>query len=459
MKMNICESDSSGRRAIGRRDFLASTASLGVGFMLAQSAPGQQMIEASKGSHELNVALIGCGAQGKVLMDAAMRIPGIRFKAVCDIWEYNRRYGERRLKAYKHDVTAYEDYRELLTQEDGLDVVLVATPDWMHAEHSIAAMQAGLHVYCEKEMSNVLEKARQMVLASRETGRLLQIGHQRRSNPRYIHAIDRMVLERNLLGRVTQAYGQWNRAKSEDLGWPAKYEIDAQTLEKYGYESMHHFRNWRWYKRYGGGPIVDLGSHQIDIFSWVFEANPKTVMAGGGIDFYPHHEWYDNVMAIYEYETPQGLSRAMYQVLTTTSNGQFFENFMGEDGTLAISELPHRGNHFLRENHVPEEEWEKLVQEGLLLKSDDTPPPPARPDDVTVDVRVSVELGAWGIPVQLNKPAHQPHLENFFDAIRHGTPLNCPPEVGYETAVAVLKVNEAVEAGHKIAFDHVEFAV
>ena len=57
------------------------------------------------------------------------------------------------------------------------------------------------------------------------------------------------------------------------------------------------------------------------------------------------------------------------------------------------------------------------------------------------------------------KPAHMPHLENFFDAIRLGKPLNCPAEIGYETAVAVLTVNKAVETGEKIEFDEKDFVV
>ena len=59
----------------------------------------------------------------------------------------------------------------------------------------------------------------------------------------------------------------------------------------------------------------------------------------------------------------------------------------------------------------------------------------------------------------MNKPYHQPHLENFFDAICKGTRLNCPAEIGYETAVSVLKVNEAVKAGKKLEFEQEEFEV
>ena len=79
----------------------------------------------------------------------------------------------------------------------------MATPDFWHAEHAIAALKKGLHVYCEKEMSNDIEKAKQMVLTARETGKLLQIGHQRRSNPRYIHCYEKLMKEANLLNQVT----------------------------------------------------------------------------------------------------------------------------------------------------------------------------------------------------------------------------------------------------------------
>jgi hypothetical protein len=61
--------------------------------------------------------------------------------------------------------------------------------------------------------------------------------------------------------------------------------------------------------------------------------------------------------------------------------------------------------------------------------------------------------------VELSKPAHQPHLENFFSAVLQGTPLSCPAEVGYESAVAVLKANEAVKTGSKMVFRSNQFKI
>jgi len=451
------ESSETKNEGITRRVFLKSSATAGLGLALkgrsiADPIPGTQ--ETTARSDSLRIALIGAGAQGRVLVESCLRIPGIRFVAVCDIWEYSLQYAQGYLNKFGQEVNVYEDYRDLLEKEKNLDAVIVATPDWLHAEHANACMEAGLHVYCEKEMSNSLVKAQSMVQTARRTGKLLQIGHQRRSNPRYIHAIDRLILEKRLLGRVSQANAQWNRAKNEMLGWPKNYVMDPAKLEKYGYGSMLEFRNWRWFKKYSGGPIVDLGSHQIDLFSWVYGVPPSTVVASGGRDYYKNREWYDNVMVIYEYESREGSARAFYQVQTTTKHGGFYEAFMGDEGSLVISEVPQRGNWAIREAHAPE--WDSLVKQGML-QSEKPPIQKIDTKNIFLDVRVTAETGRWPLPIELAKPAHQPHLENFFDAIQQGIPLNCPPEIGYESAVAVLSVNEAVQTKRLVRFRPEQF--
>jgi predicted dehydrogenase len=443
---------------ISRRDFLRTSAAAGLGAALTGPAFAQSASPAApapaKAADELRVAVIGCGAQGRVLIESMLRIPSVRIAALGDIWSYSRQYTGNYIKKYGQAANVYEDYRELLAAEKDLDAAVIATPDWVHAEQTAACLRRGLHVYCEKEMSNSLDEARSMVQAARAAGKLLQIGHQRRSNPRYIHAIDELIRERSLLGRVTVAFAQWNRAKADLLGWPEKYVIDQATLDKYGYGSMAEFRNWRLYKKYGGGPMVDLGSHQIDLFSWVHGTPPKSVVASGGLDYYKNWEWYDNVMAIYEFETKQGTARAFYQVQTTTQHGGFYETFMGENGSLVLSEIPERGNWAMREPHAPE--WDSLAKAGLL-QSETVPIQKSATKNIYVDVRVTAEAGRWPLPVELAKPAHQPHLENFFDAVRKGTPLNCPAELAYESCVAVLKANEAVKARRIMEFRPEQF--
>ncbi|HSK10524.1 MAG TPA: Gfo/Idh/MocA family oxidoreductase [Vicinamibacterales bacterium] len=410
---------------------------------------------------ELNVALIGAGAQGQVLTDAMLRIPGLRFRAVCDVWtEYNLRRVVNILQRFKHEVNGYEDYREMLDKEKELDAVVIATPDFWHAPHAIDCLKAGKHVYCEKEMSNTLEGARSMVAAARETGKLLQIGHQRRSNPRYLHCHEKLLNEAKLLGRIVTVNGQWNRAVAPDLGAPDRYAISEERLKKYGFRDMHQFRNWRWYRGLGGGPIVDLGSHQIDIYSWFLGANPSGVTASGGLLYYDPktHEWYDTVMAVYDYQTPQGPVQAYYQTQTTNGSQGYFENFMGDQGTLLISESElNYGGKVYRDPNAPA--WDEWVQKGYITLPKLQEVQAKGETGAVADVRESVSPDEHTVPVVLKDPYHQPHLQNFFDTVRGKATLNCPPEVGYESAVSVLKVNEAIEAKSRLSFRPEDFHV
>ena len=440
--------------SIDRRQFIKTSTTAGASLILA---PYILRGTNSLGADDINVALLGAGAQGQVLMNACLKIPGIRFKAVCDIWkEYNQKRVYRLLGKYGHKLNAYEDYKAMLENEKDLDAVIIATPDFWHAEHATACLEAGLNVYCEKEMSNTLKGAKQIVRAAKTSGKLLQVGHQRRSNPRYIHCYNKLIKEAKILGHITTINGQWNRAVQPDLGWPEKYTIPQSRLEQYGFKSMGQFRNWRWYKGLGGGPIVDLGSHQIDIFSWFLDAVPSSVIASGGTDYYDTltHEWYDTVMAMFEYNTPDGVVRAFYQTITTNSNMGYYENFMGDQGTLQISESAGRAAIY-REQSAPL--WDKWVDKKFL----DAPveETDSNVNDAILDVRETVAPPKYELPVAFNDPYHKPHLENFFNSIRGKDTLNCPAEVGYETAVAVLKVNEAVEKKSLIEYDSNEFTL
>ena len=223
---------------------------------------------------------------------------------------------------------------------------------------------------------------------------------------------------------------------------------------------MHQFRNWRWYKGLGGGPIVDLGSHQIDIYSWFLGANPTGVMASGGLLYHDPktHEWYDTVMAVYDYETPMGPVKAFYQTQTTNGSQGYFENFMGDQGTLLISESEvNYAGRLYRDPNAPA--WDTWVQKGYVTAPKMQETKEQTDSAAVTDVRESVSPDEHKVPVTLSDPYHQPHLQNFFDAVRGKASLNCPAEIGYESAVAVLKVNEAIEAKSRLAFGPEEFKV
>lgn len=460
-----------------RRGFLRSATAVGAGLALGSTALHAASQAAGTNSHSpLRVALIGAGAQGQVLLDAGRRIDGLRFEAVCDIWEaYNLRRGFRILQRYGHPARPYTDVEEMLDQEKNLDAAIVATPDFWHARHTLACLEAGLHVYCEAPMSNTVEDARRMAQAARRNGKLLQIGHQRRSNPQYRFCHDKLLKELNLLGPIVAVNGQWNRGVQVPLGWPQKAEIDPSTLSKYGYDSMEQFRNWRWYKGLGSGPVIDLGTHQIDVYNWFLDARPASVLATGHIR-QPHsigREWCDTVMAVFDYETPQGPLTASYQVVSGNRYEGYIEKFLADTGTLAISQRSKRTRLYpdwvggkmdlwvasLKKGHltVPPE-WRLWLERQRVTEE--------RLTDAFAGLLVmetpegfDVERLSCGVPVEMDLPYHQPHLENFCDAIRGEAELTCPAEIGYETAVAVLKINEAIAAGRKLDFAPDDFVV
>ena len=114
---------------VSRRDFISTGAKLGA-FLAAAPYVARGAAGAAK-ADQLNVALIGCGEQGRILTNAALPIPGVRFKAVCDIWPYNLTRTERLLKKFGHEARPFEDYREMLSSVSDIDAVIIATPDFM----------------------------------------------------------------------------------------------------------------------------------------------------------------------------------------------------------------------------------------------------------------------------------------------------------------------------------------
>jgi predicted dehydrogenase len=435
-------------QSLTRREFLGATAAAGAGLLLTSCSRESENSAAKKGAalSKLNVALIGCGMEGQVLLESLTVIEGINLVALADIWDYNLKSSIRRYKDQGFDFKGYENYEDLLANEKKLDAVIVATPDFWHAPITNACLKAGLHVYCEKMMSNTIEGARSMVQTMRETGKLLQLGHQRRSNPRYVFALNKLLRDAKLCGRLTAAQAQWNRARTDDFGWPKHSDLSAEKLAKYGFKDMHQFRNWRWFKGLGGGPLSDLGAHQIDIFNWWFGLTPKSVMASGGADYYKNHEWYDNAMVIYEYPLAEGTARAFYQVQTTTSaGGGYFEQFMGDEGTIKMSENPGITKLY-REDRA--QDWDALVAKNYLRASANAA---AATDADKVDVRETAPLLQYDIPVTFAKKIHQPHLENFFNAIRGTAKLNCPADEAFRSEYVIHKANEAIAAQKTIA--------
>jgi predicted dehydrogenase len=477
-------------RFMDRRNFLRNSAVAAGGSLLLGTSKSAIAQETS-GGRIIKCALVGCGAQGNALRVASKDVPGIQWVAVADIWNFNRTPMARRMMLEnKHQVEGtvkeYNSIEEMLDGEPTIEAVFVATPDFTHAPYSRLALSKGKSVYCEKMMSNTLEGARDMVKAGKEFSGIFQIGHQRHSNPRYINLRDNVIKKDHMLGRVTHLYGQWNRgvSASQPLGIPAKSEIPADVLVKNGFTDMNEFRNWRFFSKYGAGPLSDLGAHQIDMFNWVYEATPISVIATGGVDYYDgstdedgqvkaKFELPDNVMCMYEYKLPSGTMRAYYQVLTTTGSQGFYEKHMGVKGTAIISEASsynqiyaEPGNDLSeiggRENapirkavaNVKNKFWEQT-------RSWEKPKPPSYGAVSVADVRESKPLEQWELAATLNRLPHSPHVQNFIEAVQMKKPehLNCNVVSAYKSCVTVLRAYDSIKTGSKYVFTPEDFAV
>ena len=464
------------KSAVNRRQFLRnSAAGLAAGSSL-QITPVLFGKNTGIIEKELHVAVIGTGGQGMNLLQKCLRMKNIRIRAVCDIWEeYALKRAIRMTNAYYKnrgyvpDCRGYVDYRELLDKEKYLDAVIIATPDFCHAEQTVACLKAGFHVYCEKEMAHTLDGARQMVRTARQTGKLLQIGRQRRSNPIYRFCRDKLIREANILDRITTVNGQWNRAYvgSRPRTSPLRYTMKPEVLKKFGYESMEQYRNWQLYKHLGGSLIANRGSHQIDTFNWFLQRPPQAVLAAGGSDFWKDWQSFDNIMTILEYQTESQLVRALYQAISTNGYQGYFEIFLGVAGTLVISELSDRNAVYI-EPHVRIEEFnEKMAKADCDLLLESVKPLTAK--DVVDDRKMTIYtltpsppppyMKRYKLNLTIEKSFHQYHLENFVNAILGEEKLNCSAEDAFATAVTVFKINQAVETGRKLQLKPEDFKI
>ena len=452
-----------------RRNFIKTASAVGAGIAVSSAgktlfADKSQATPATKSKKLLRCAIIGAGKQGRILLRDALKIPGLHFVAACDIWQrYSLRYAASKIKSANRRIAGlakdqikprkYVDYKEMLEKEKNLDAVIIATPDFVHAEQTIACLEKGINVYCEKEMSNNLKGAASMVRAMKKSGKLLQIGHQRRSNPVYLGALE-LLQKDKICGRVTNCYAQWNRAAHKLAAPSKKYPIPQELLKKFGYENIVQFANWRWYKKYSAGPVADLGSHQIDIFGWFLNSHAQSVLASGSKSYYKNRQWYEDVMAIYKYKSRAGEVQAFYQVLNTNSFGDYFERFMGDRGTLTISED-------INNCYFAPEQAAELPAYFKSLKTRQIKGMQAY-GLVDIISAKSASLGKRINQLQSlggNKSIHGLHLENFFDAVAGRAKLNCPADVAYPTAVEVLNVLPAIKSAKAHSFKESDFKV
>jgi predicted dehydrogenase len=411
-----------------RREFIQGTAAIAasLGISLTEAAEAQEKREqAGRETRPVRCAFIGVGAQGfGVDFKAAMSVPGVEMVAICDIYPPNL---DRAMKAAP-TARGYSDYRAVMDRND-IEAVLIATPLHMHAAIAIAALQSGKHVFSEKMMAYTIEDAKAMARAARAAQKVLQIGHQRRSDIIYNHAWE-LVSAKKVCGPVTHVRAQWNRNGS----W--RRPVPKDTTDRQW--------NWRLYREYSRGLMAELGTHQIQAVNWFLGAMPVAVVGMGGINYWKDGRTvFDNVEVIFEY--PGGV-KLNYTSLTTNQFDGYYEQFMGKEGTLVISEEKATPTAYYREPGTTPEEW---------MKSAANPTEKGKHNELALklDPQATKKLSQSGVKVgektltsdATGKNSYLLEMEDFFASIRTGAPVSCDWRQGLGGCVAAIRANEAME--------------
>lgn len=375
-------------------------------------------------SDRINVGVIGPGSRGQEMMRYMLRVPGVRVTALCDVYE--ARFAPSR-EITGEATPAFADYRRLLDAPD-VDAVVVATPLSFHAEHMVAALRSGRHVYGEKSLGFTVEHCDRILAAAAASGKQFQVGHQYRYAPWIREAVARV--HAGEIGQVTHIHGYWHR----NHNW--RRPVPEPSLER--------LVNWRMYREYSGGLMAELGSHQIDIANWVFGAPPESVVGSGGIDYYKDgRETNDNVQAVFRY--PGGGTFSFSSITTNAMAG----NRMMIEGTAGAVEITIEDATFFYEPTRPKGPLSgEIVERGVVTGATFSTKGemPYRGSGAVV----RVPDGAEGNPNFLSAAA-------FFDAVRSGTRPFADARAGYESATAVDLANRAIDGGRRMRFaDHVK---
>jgi predicted dehydrogenase len=206
-----------------------------------------------KTTTDLKVGIIGVGgiAEGKH-MPALAKIGSVKLAAFCDLVEERATTG-----AEKYGIkgaTVYTDFRQMLAKEK-LDVVHVCTANDTHSMISVAALEAGCHVMCEKPMHRDAAGARAMVQAARLTGKKLTIGYQNRFRADSLYL--KKLCEDGELGEIYYAKALAVRRRAVPT-WGVFLDKEKQ----------------------GGGPLIDIGTHALDLTLWMMNNYEPTLALG-----------------------------------------------------------------------------------------------------------------------------------------------------------------------------------
>jgi len=413
---------------MNRRTFLQSSTAMAV----AASVSAATRARAAGANDRIRLGLIGCGQRGRNAHLAGIRphaaAANVDVVAVCDPWRVHREEAAAQAKEwFGASPREFVNHRELLAL-DGLDAVMIATPDHLHTLHLEAAAQAGKHIYVEKPLATDMAKlvrAYDSAKAAQARGRAIQVGTQLRSLPGIVGA--REIVQSGVLGKITRIDETRNAEKpywyhylgrevrAADTNW-AEFLGD---LPPQPFDGRRHGA-WYGYYEFCQGPVPQWGAHFLDLMHYVTGCGmPESCVCLGGVTYWKDENQFttpDNVMATWLY--PEGF------IVTSSNNfGNGAGNarkFYGDRGTLDV------GNW-----NVPTYSAVGGPKRDGRIRGTITVPPVERPD----------------------------HFLDWLQCIRSGATPHASIDAGFQHAVAVLMATRSYETGRKTTYDSAARAI
>jgi predicted dehydrogenase len=414
---------------MNRRQFLSATAGLGLSAAgLAQSRP-------------LRAGLIGTGWYGKTDLLRLVQVSPVEVVSLCDV--------DQKMLADAADLVStrqlsrkkprlYADYRKMLAEKD-LDLVLVGTPDHWHALITIAAIESGVDVWCQKPISVDVVEAQAMLAAARKHKRVVQIGTQRRSTPHLVEARDRIIRE-GRLGKVGVVeiycyYHMRNETNPPDGTPPPNldYEMWTGPAPMRPYNPLVHPRTWRAFMEYGNGIMGDMCIHMFDMTRWMLGLGwPKRIASTGGIlmqksakanitDTQTATFEYDDVKVVWQHRSWGDPPDPKYPWGAT---------FYGDKGTLKASVMSY--------DFTPSARGQRPVHQDVTYELEQFPE-----DKTEKDLEKHCA------------PAIRRHMQDFLAAIQtRGRPV-ADIEEGYISTASCILANIAMQLGRTLTWDPV----
>jgi predicted dehydrogenase len=360
----------------------------------------------------IRCAFVGIGSRGGSILESTLSIEGVDVIAVADTYDGNRERALAACKTKHPEAMGYVRFEELL-EKTPLDAVVVAAPDHIHAPVILAALDAGRDVYTEKPMTLTCELAQQIVERVHATGAVMQVGTQLRSMEMYQHL--RQVVQSGELGKLVRVWVNrdsqekpLDRANTPSAATEATthWPLFVRDTKPYAYDPLRYFY-WRQFVEYSNGYFGDLMLHHLDMCHFVTGCGmPGRVKAEGGIyALNDGRTCADTVSALIEYPREQ----FQFQYSTTACNGHYglVERYLFTKGTAEV-----RGMGELSIFRGDKEE--KVPSKGIL---------------------------------------NEPHLRNFFDAMRTRGATIAPVEAGRMAAACAHMAVMSMNSGRASVWD------